>query len=220
MNRLAIRKECRRFLDDTAQPYEIADDALNERIDEAIREACVRANLIIDSTTASTCQISVSAGTNEYTLSPLVLDVNRASLPSAAKPLIKLGYKALDDDDGQWQTRTGVPSRYILNMDTNKLQLFPVPIEDETLALTVSRLPLDDLVDDNSIPPIKSEYHFDLVYWVLHLTYLTRDSEIFDKSASDRFELKFERRFGPRKTAAEIEGNLRSYRRRSKPQWF
>lgn len=220
MNRLAIRNECRRFLDDTVEPYEISDDALNSRIDEAIREACVRANLIIDSTSPEACKISVVAGTNEYTLSPLVLDITRASLPSAARPLIKLGYKALDDNDGEWQTRSGVPSRYALNMETNKIQLFPVPETPEIMTLTVSRLPLADLADDDAIPAIRPTYHFDLVYWVLHLTYLTRDSQIFDQRAADSYEIKFERRFGERANAKSIERNLRSYRRRSKPQWF
>jgi len=219
MDRAEIRAEVRRFLDDTVEPYEISDTAINSRIDEAINEACTRADLILDSS-SSICDISVVAGTSEYATSPLIIDIHRARLPSAKKPLHKLGYKALDDEDGEWASRTGTPEAYILDMDTNKLVLYPTPKIDETLNMTVRRLPETGLADDDSEPEFAKTYHYDLIYWVLHLTYLTRDSEIFDQKASDRYESIFERRFGTRRTALQIERNKRSYRRRGKAQWL
>lgn len=219
MNRLALRTEARRFLDDTVAPYEISDDALNFRIDEAIREACARASLIIDTDTASICDIAVTAGTNQYAISPLILDIHRAVLPSAAKPLEKLGYKALDEDDPQWESREATPKAYVLDLNTRKLTLSRIPTATETLTLTVSRLPENDLADDNAEPEFSTAYHYDLVYWVLHLTYLTRDSQIYNPTEAGKYEALFERRFGARKTHDHLERNLRSYRRRGKAQW-
>ena len=220
MNRLALRNEIRLMLDDTELPYQVSDDALNGRIDEAIREACVRATLITDSTTTQCCKIDIVAGTAEYSIDPVVIDIQRASLPSASLPLGKLGYKAFDEESMQWETREATPSDYLLNMDENSMRLYPVPIINETLTLTVKRVPLAGLVDDNAVPEIKETYHNDLIWWVLHLTYLGRDAQLFDQTSADRFEAKFERRFGERPTATQLESRRRAYRRRGKAQWM
>jgi len=208
------------LLDDSLAPYEISDAAIDFRIDEAVREACVRSNLIVDSSTAAICDIAVVAGTNTYNISELILDIHRASLPSAVRPLKKRGYKLADDTTRNWGVTAGTPDGYLLDMDVGKLVLSHVPIINETLTLTVSRLPLTDLADDDAVPVIKSTYHYDLVYWVLHLTYNTRDSQIYDPNDAAKYEALFERRFGKRKTAEDIERNLRRSRRRGKAQWL
>lgn len=219
MNLLGIRTEVRLLLDDTVAPYEISDTAIDARINAAEHEACLRADLLIDSTTAGLSTIAVVTGTNTYALDPLIIDIMRASLPSATKPLGKLGYKALDERDSSWQTNDATPDAYCLDLDTDKLVLSSVPIIDEALTITVSRLPNAALTADLDTPQIAPSYHYDLVYWVLHLTYNTRDSQIYDPSKATEHEAIFERRFGAKKTATHLQSKKLSYRRRAKAQW-
>jgi len=218
MDRLAIRTECRLSLDDTVAPYEVSDEALNFRIDEAQREACIRSSLLVDSVSAMT-GIDVVAGTNSYPIDDRIIDIVRAKLPSRTPLLKKAGYKLLDDISPLWETMIDTPSHYILDMDTNVITLSSVPKISERLSLTVSRLPLTGLADDAASPEIQATYHYDLIYWVLHLTYNTRDSQIYNPQEAGKHEALFERRFGAKQTAREIESNIRRYRRRAVAQW-
>lgn len=70
----------RQRLDDRAEPYRWDDDTLVLYINEAERESCRRAHLIIDKTTASICRMTVLAGSPDMALSPLVLSVRACYL--------------------------------------------------------------------------------------------------------------------------------------------
>lgn len=215
-----IRNACRVLMDDLDTPYLVSDSTLDDFINQAESEAADRANLILDSTTVATSRIEVVAGSMEYALNPLVLDIKRVELPSQKQPLVKLGYKALDDLHEDWQTRERTPTGYALDMDANTLYLSHIPVIDETMKLTVVRLPLEKMVEDEDTPEIAEQYHYDLVYWVLSLVYQIRDSDIADPDLSLKYEAKFERRFGTKKTARDRECNKRSYRRRTKAHFL
>lgn len=220
MNRAQIRDECRALMDDKVASYLISDSELNLRLEEAIKEACIRANLIIDSTTPAICNISVLTGTNQYLIDSRILDIVRIELPSVTGTLGKLGYKALDDDDSGWKTRNGPPSAYAMDLDNRSLTFSHVPIVDETAVLTVSRLPIQSIQLDTDSPEIQSRWHYPLVYWMASLSYRTHDSDLFDPNAAQGFAIEFERVFGPSKTSMDVERNLRSYRRRAKARFL
>lgn len=215
-----IRNACRVLMDDLDQPYLVSDETLDDFINQAEMEAADRACLIVDSTTVTTSRIDVVAGSMEYPLNDLVLDIKRVQLPSQRQPLEKMGYKALDDHKEDWQTRERTPTGYAMDMDTNTLYLSHIPITNETMKLTVVRLPLQKMVDDTDQPEIAAQYHYDLVYWVLSLVYQIRDSDINDPDLALKYEAKFERRFGVKKSAWDREFNKRAYRRRVKAHFL
>ena len=221
MNLEGLRNECRRLLNDksTTQPR-TTDDQLDLLINEAEKEACIRGNLIIDSSDALICEIDVTIGVSDYKISDQILDIVNVTLPSATRPLGKRGYKFFDEEDINWKTRTATPDNYLLDTDLNKLVLSHLPIIDETLTLTVSRLPVNQMEDGKDEPEINVKYHYPLVYWALHLVYLSIDVDQFDANMAERFEARFDKFFGPRKTNKDIEHNLRKYRRRAKAQFM
>lgn len=215
-----IRASCRSFLDDEVEEYLISDADLNQRINEAQKEACIRSDLLIDSANEKICELTVTAGINNYAISPLITDVLRAELPSASQLLLKLGYKALDEDNRNWMIREGTPYAYALDVQKNHLFLSHLPKVDETLTLTVSRLPSEDMEGDSDEPEINEKYHYGLVFWALHLCYLEQDADMYDLRQAERYEQKFQLLFGDRPTVKEQEFRLRSYRRRSRAHFF
>ena len=66
---------CRRRLDDEEEPYRWSDDDLCLFANEAEREACRRAHLIIDKTTDAVCRQQVIAGNALYTLNAKIIRV-------------------------------------------------------------------------------------------------------------------------------------------------
>lgn len=67
-------------LDDAVLPYLWTTDELVNYANEAEREACRRANLIVDRTTAAYCRIAVVAGKYLYTLPNKILQVRSTYL--------------------------------------------------------------------------------------------------------------------------------------------
>lgn len=220
MDLAAIKMECRAVLDDTIEPYLFTDEQLELRINEAMREACTRADLITDSTTPEICEIEIQSGVNQYALNPLIKEILVAKLGVTRRPLGASGYKRQYDDHPDWMTRSGKPDAYVLDYETNQIILSHRPEEDDLLRLTVRRLPTQDLTGSNDVPPFKAEYHYDLIWWAIHLCYLTRDSDVYDPRAAEQAEAKFARRFGRRPTAEDMEHKLRNYPRRARAQFI
>lgn len=73
-----IFADARAKLNDQYVPYKWADSELIDYLNEAEREACRRANLIVDKSTAAYCRIELVAGTAVYSLDTKVLKVRNA----------------------------------------------------------------------------------------------------------------------------------------------
>lgn len=202
---------------------------------EAEREACYRARLVIDSTTAETCVLDIEAGVNAYTLDSRILAVIRLALPGIAYPLDRVSLDELDRSRRNWMSEEGVPAQYCLDVETGKLYLDRVPLVDYTgSSMTVHRLPLERLAlavapdpevpEDEGTPAVELEipenYHMDLLHWVERLAFLKRDAETFDKKRSDDAETRFGMVFGSRPSAPDLSRLLRSSRRRSRAYFF
>lgn len=185
--------------EDTEQPYLWEDETLLRYGGEAERQACMRAQLLRDSSTSSICTKAVLAGATDVGLSVLVLDVLKATLTGVAQPLKITTADELDDSEPQWEAATATtPTHLVLERNGAGLKgrLWPTPIANVTLNLRVIRLPLVALYDDgDQTPEIPAQCHEQLVDWMLHLAYLKKDAETFDKEASaaaaDRFTASF-----------------------------
>ena len=76
----AIRQEARFRLDDEVRPYFWKDEWLDAAINEAEREACIRARLIEDNSSNVT-SIDIVTTEKRYELSPLIIDVLQRATP-------------------------------------------------------------------------------------------------------------------------------------------
>ena len=111
------------ILDDNAPPYLWSDTELLRNGNYAEVQACRRAHLIIDSTTANDsgtagtagtlgqkplCSLTIVANTATYNLSPKVLQIKRCQLKSMTMPLIgPVSYPELDEFQSGWWGTSG-----------------------------------------------------------------------------------------------------------------
>lgn len=187
--------------DDQAAPYLWDDAVIAGWLTEAETEACLRAGLLVDEETDDVAIMAVEADEGWITLSPLVLDVTRATLAATDAPLTQEDPAILDRLNPGWETATGTPDGYYL--DGSRLRLVPIPMADDTLRLRIRRLPLVPLtVDDlDAEPEIAPEHHRGLLDWALFRAYSHRDPDRVEPALAERCLQDFEARFGLRPSA-------------------
>lgn len=186
---------------DRVAPYLWSDDEITSYANDAEREACRRARLITDSTTASVCNITLVAATASYTLSRKVLFVNRVKLVGESIPLGPVSYKDLDRQVPGWEDETGTPTRYVKDTDTGKFRPYPTPTAAGTAKLTVTRLPLEDMVGDSDEPEIQPHLHGSLLFWILHCMFSKPDNDGYDEAKAAKNLALFEQEFGKKSAA-------------------
>lgn len=191
----ALIAEFRRVMSDEAAPYFWQDDEIVRYIAEAVDEACERALLIEDRSTAEVCQIAIEAGTDEYQMHSSVIAVKRAKVGDNL--LSETSVEAMDDSGDEWETREGEPMRFI--QSESSIRLTPIPTEAATLAMTVFRRPVDPIDEDTDLNDVMPErYHLRLMPWVYRCAYRKTDSETFNEKFAESREIEFTRMFGVR----------------------
>lgn len=193
----------RQEADDTVEPFLWSDDELIEFANDAEQEACRRARLLLDSTTAAACRIAVEPGTMLYRLDPRVLFVRRARF-AGARPLRRMTMQDMEDANPFWlDAPPGTPRVFVPDFETGKIALHPPPAAAGTLELTVVRDPLTPMNDESDSPEINPRYHRSLRYWMLYRAYAKQDSQANDpKKAADALAL-FEQEFGRKSSAID-----------------
>jgi hypothetical protein len=201
------------FLDDAQEPYLWSNNTLELYLNEAEREACRRASLLIDKETSQDsdsiplCSLDVVAGTSIYTVSQKIVLVKDLFLASNGLPLEQKTEDWLDDQYPYWRTSEGTPAYYIQRK--GKVEIVPTPEENDTATLVVQRLPLEDVTyAGGETPEVPAEYHIDLIPWILHLAYRKQDAEAEDPVKAADNERLFRAKFGP-SVSALTEKNRR-----------
>jgi hypothetical protein len=97
------------------------------------------------------------------------------------------------------------PQFYMRGATDNSITLYPQPNLVGAVVMTISRMPAaaEDLVYTvtTGVPVIPSEFHRDLIYWVLSEAYMVDNVDSYNPKASADNEAKFEARFGRKATA-------------------
>ncbi len=185
---------------DHAMPPFMSDARLARIATQGQNEACRRGNLLTDST-SDFCTLDVTSGDPMIELNPLIIDVTRVRLSSTALPLSIAQTKQMDEEEPGWEDHFGTPTHYIPDYQTGYLRLYPIPLEADVARITVTRLPLNDLVDDGDEPEIRLETHPALVQWMLHKAYANQDTDLVDPKKSAAALIEFEKEFGKKKSA-------------------
>lgn len=179
-----------------------ADSEWTEYANDAENEACIRANLLIDSTSALT-SIAVSSGIATYGLDAKILIVKRVKLANGTEPLVKTSRRVLDATYPDWENDSGTVRSWLPD-DSNKITLYRKPNAATTLNLMVSRLPLNPMLLADKLtqsPEIDAQYHQGLVDWMLHRAYSKQDSQTLDTGKAKEHLKRFTARFGERPPA-------------------
>jgi len=205
-------------LDDYAPPFLWQDTELLRYLNYAEVQACRRAHLLIDGTTAKDsgtagtastmgqkplCSLTLVVNQSVYNLSPKILQIKRCQLTSMSYPLVgPVTYPELDDVYSGWVGTSGTVGTagsggypyYFLNEPGNTLALVPAPSTTDTAYLVVSRIPLVSFTLNTS-PEIDEKYHEGLMDWAAHLAYMKNDSDTQNlnlaKVYSDKFSIQF-----------------------------
>ena len=183
---------------DMTVPYRWNDLTVLRWLNESQREACIRSELIIDTTTSDVCEISVSTGVASYVVNDLVVKLNGAFLVTdgTTKQLEIYDREEATRIFPEWRTTSDTPTGVIL--EGKNIILNRIPIADSTLKLEVARLPMEDITVSTS-PEIQSIHHEALVDWALYRAHLVEDDDEDQprgrwKKYLDRFESYFGKR--------------------------
>jgi hypothetical protein len=211
MKRSEIIEAFRQEVDDVAQPFLWTPRDVDRYLNAAVREVAFRARLIYDTLTVedanavAVCSIAVTAPTASYAVHPSIFEVERARLNS--RPLrewlkVTSQYQ-MDRDEPGWESYTGTP-RFLVVEHAGKAfraTLVPAPVTDDTLWLSVYRLPLEDQNSADDEPEIPAVYHLHLVDYMMHLAYRKQDAETRDEQKSLDALKRFTMYFGEARDA-------------------
>lgn len=199
-------------LDDRVAPYLWSELELTEFANTAQDEAAERARFLRD-----TVQVAVVADTDLYTLPvvPLydgILDMRFVDTLGRLSVVRHASYSTFNVLT-HYGAQEGTPFYFEYANSPTQFRLYPTPNLDGTLAVDLVRLPTENerMVSAGDEPVIPTEFHRDLVYWMLFEAYSLRDGDIRESSSTEKAEARFTQKFGPKisakhKKAARFSG--------------
>lgn len=211
-----LKRRARSRLDDLKAPYLWSDVELLDYINDALRDACIRANLTVqDDLSLPFVQNTDLTWKSKYNLASGILDVQSVRLSSQPTyTLQRTSMRRQEQYYGGRPVQEGTPWAYALDKtqagtgdDTGifvrAITFIGTPTEADTALIDISRLPVL-LENDDDVPEIDEIWHPDLIFGVTARAYLKRDADTFDPKRAARDEMKFEERFGPRLPAVVL----------------
>jgi hypothetical protein len=186
----------RNLLHDTKIPYLWSDAELESYIDEAQKEACFRANVLIDATDNEICKIPISPNVNLYKYSPYIINIFEVKLASSKENLQKI----IDLD--KFKEEVGFPPTHYSLSKHQYIEIYPTPNTSDILEMVVSRIPKRSVVDAPlEIPEI---HRTGLLDWVLFRAYMKQDAETYDTDKAQLHLSMFVANFGEKPTVKTI----------------
>ena len=190
---------------DVAEPPFWSSEQITAWLNEAVQEACERAQLIEDRHTDSVCRVVMAPDQDTYELHCSLLSIKRLTL--AGKVLTETSVEELDRTMPGWEARKGVPRFYIYEAPQGlmrpKLRLVPTPGIAADVRMTVYRGALKPLIADldSSEPEVPRHLHLRLLEWVKFRAYMVPDADSFDPGRARTHEALFGAAFGQRPDA-------------------
>ena len=188
------------YLDDTVEPYLWSDETLLQLAIQAQREACERADLIIDKDNHNFVTV---AGQSDYTMSSNIIRIIKMSVvnDNSYKELERVYFAKTN-----YYTTKGTPYEYFYT-DSNTIRLFPVPDKEYPISVVASVYPKTTELE------IPEQFHEYLAYYIAGNALLSADLDASDPSRANEFLALFDAKFGPRKdTRALIREKLSASR--------
>lgn len=91
----------------------------------------------------------------------------------------------------KWEQVTGSPTEVATDYHNGYLAVNYRFTGTDSLRLTVKRLPLVDLVEDDDVPEFKLNYHDLMLNGILAQMYAKQDSEVFDMAKASDYDAKY-----------------------------
>ena len=175
---------------DIEEPVLWSDPEVLSYIDSAQKQFCRLVGGIGDASSPLT-SVSVVAGTEWYPLSPLILKIRDAYLPSG-EPVEILNYEDLPSRRLRFDGHIGRITTLVIGMEPGRVRTYPVPVEDVAIQLVVDRLPLKSITDLDQKLEIADQHKEGLGLWIRHRAYSKQDAETMDKTKALTLKQEFE----------------------------
>lgn len=177
---------------DKAAPYLWTNDFVIGAIDDAQKQFARLTDGIPDSTTSAVVNLVVTTPyTDVLPLSTRILKIRSARRADTGKAVEVLNLEDMPTRGMFFDNVPGTLRALIVGMDDGFVRLWPFPAAALTIKLSVFRLPLADITDDEPLE-IPTQHHRHLLLWVKHLAYSVHDAETFDKTKAAEFKTAFE----------------------------
>lgn len=121
-----------------------------------------------------------------FALSPKVLQIDECKWTNHQWTLVKVSVTKWQKN-AWWEQVRGLPIEYATDLDTNRIVLNYRMTEDDTLRLSVRRLPLVALIADGDSPEFRLDYHELMVNGVLWQMYSKQDAETIDEAKANNY---------------------------------
>jgi len=125
-----------------------------------------------------------------YALHPSILDIDECKWLAKPWKLIKVSVTKWQQNPW-WEKVMGYPTEFCTDYQNNSIALNYRTTATDTILLTVRRLPLADLANDNDIPEIRTNYHDFFLNGVLAQMYSKQDTQTFDGVKKTEYEAQF-----------------------------
>ena len=185
---------------DDVEPY-LWSQTEAVRYAEAAYRRFVRLTGGIHDFTSPLTRVDIVAGEELAAVSPLILRFDKALRESDGREITIANWtdQALmrRDDYGissfLYNDRAPGEVRYmVIGSEVGKVKWVSPPAADDVALLQVYRLPLEHIVDEtHTLSEVNEDYHIHLLDWMKHLAYLKRDTETYNKRASDEHRAAF-----------------------------
>ena len=192
MNSTDLLATFREEMADAVEPYLWSDAWFYRNLDEAQMMFCRLTEGIEDSRTATITSVPITAATEWYSLSKLILKVRSALITSTGEDVPVYNSETYREAGIRFDGRVAPLRAFVTGLDKHALRAWPVPSSDIAVTLSVFRLPLVEITDDGDQElEIDRQHHLPLLHWVKHKAYDKQDAETFDRRKSDEFSQRF-----------------------------
>lgn len=201
MNSTELRDTFRADVVDTIKPYLWTDAEVYGYADEAQMMFCRLAGGLPDVTTEAVCSIPVVAGEQFANLHPSILMIRQVTLASTGREIALRNLydsRSAGDDYGMViqasnDTKPGPVRAMVIGEEYNKCRWVSVPEVNDTVHITVFRLPIRAITGPDQNLEIRREHHRTLLHWMKFLAYSKPDADTFDKTRGAENEAAFYR---------------------------
>lgn len=190
MSMAALLSAFRAEMVDTLEPYLWSDDDFFRYADDAQIKFCTLTDGLTDASSDLT-KVEIVPDQEWYDLDERILKLRTASRLDTGRAVSVVNPETSDFKDVRFDGSTGPVKALVWGLEENKVRAWPMPSETVTIQMAVFRLPLTSIVDVDSTLEIAARHHTPLLLWIQSLAYLKQDSETFNKSQSQDFEMRF-----------------------------
>lgn len=177
-------------MDDRVEPYLWSDDLCYGYINDAQQMFYRLTDGIPDGTTPEVTLLSIEPATEWYATHPSILKIRDAYRVDTGAPVTIYNQEDMASYGLRFNGRPGPLRALVIGIEDFKARAWPVPNETVDIQLTVFRLPLVDVVDDQPLN-VADQHQVHLLLWVKHRAYSKQNAETFDRTRAKEFDEAF-----------------------------